>query len=257
MYDWPEVQDRTDAFWSAVRLALPADLNAPDKLSRPEDLSAPWRSTDLLLGQTCGLPYVSGSCGDAVVVGRPVYRVSGAGDGRYSSALIARVGEGATLADFRSARAAVNEPGSQSGHNALLDATLEHADGDFFGEVVWSGAHRRSACMVSDGVADVAAIDAVAWALFAEVDPDRHAKLQILGWTRPMPALPFITALANAARIPDLRAALQAAAAAARGTNIPDDVLPATDADYDPVREMARRIAGYRLAPTSPAAPAL
>lgn len=233
------------------------DLDAPQALSRPEDLSAPWRSADLLLGQTCGLPYVSGSCGDAVVVGRPVYRVEGAEDGRYSSALIARTGAGTTLADFRGARAAVNEPGSQSGHNALLDATLDHADGEFFSEVVWSGAHRRSACMVADGEADVAAIDAVAWALFADADPDRHAKLQVLGWTRPMPALPFITAPANASRTSDLLAALKAGAAAVDGTGVPDDVLPATDADYDPVREMARRIAGYRLAPTSPAAPAL
>ena len=74
MYDWPEVQGRTDAFWIRVRAGLEeAGIDAPVALSRPEDLHSPWTRPDLVLGQTCGLPLVLGLTGDATVLGRGIY----------------------------------------------------------------------------------------------------------------------------------------------------------------------------------------
>lgn len=250
MYDWPEAQPATDAFWAVMRDALEAEgVAAPATVSRPEDLSAPWRDPGLVLGQTCGLPYVSGRCGGAVPVARPVYAVEGAGDGTYCSALICRAQDPRELAGFRGARAAINEIGSQSGCNALKDAFLQAdlADGPLFGDVVMSGAHRASALAVAAGDADIAAIDAVAWAMFAAFEPEAHANLRVLAWTRPMPALPFITGPETAPRLAELIRALERACAANEGPFLPVAIRPATDADYDPIREMARQTAETAL----------
>ncbi len=263
MYDWPEVQGRTDAFWARVHDALSeAGIDAPAALSRPERLSQPWTDPGLLIGQTCGLPYVAGRCGDAVLIGRPDYGIEGASGGSYASAIICRREDEGTLADCRGQRAVINEFGSQSGCNALADEVQRmklDREGPFFGTLELSGAHRSSAQMVADGGADIAAIDAVAWALFQELEPERHARLRVIGWTRAMPALPFITGAVNAPRRAALYDALLAAALAScewagkpGPVGIPIDMLPAEDADYDPIRKMAERIKGMRLAPDAP-----
>lgn len=257
MYDWPEIAGRTDAFWADVASALRAEgIAAPDRLSRADDAAAGWADPALLLGQTCGLPFVSGRCAGAVPVARPVYRAEGCGRGTYRSALVCRAGEKAPIAAFRGRVAAVNEYGSQSGCNALADYVGPLGDA-FFGRVLLTGAHRASALAVADGRADIAAIDAVAWALFAEIEPAAQARLAVLGWTDEAPALPFITAPAHRALVPALRRALRAAARHGNPTALPVGVLPAEPVDYEPIRRMARRVAGFRLAPESPPLPGL
>lgn len=254
MYDWPEVRPRTDAFWESLREALSArGIAAPARLSRPADLSQPWADPALLLGQTCGLPYVSGHCGGAVLVGRPVYDAPGTGDGFYCSALVARADGPEDLAEFVGSRAAVNDPGSQSGCNALADAVLcavPAADAPLFAEVRFSGSHRASALMVAGGDAEIAAIDAVSWALFQEFETEAHGRLKVLGWTRRMPALPFIAGARTAPRKAALFEALaEAIAGSPRVPGLPVALAPAADRDYDPVRDMAARLKGLRLAP--------
>lgn len=260
MYDWPEVHERMDAFWSGIAADLEAkDVDPPKVLSRPDRLSQPWSQPDLLLGQTCGLPYVTGRCGDAVLVARPDFDIEGARDGTYSSALICRSDDPANgLSGFRGRIAAINELGSQSGCNAFADAVMDvHSDTGrpFFSTLKFSRAHRDSARMVAKGQADIATIDSVAWALFAEIEPEHRAKLRVLAWTRPMPALPFITSAMNAERIGLLREALSAACTASsqQMIPIPRSVLDASDTDYDPIRQMAKRVRGMRLAKDSPA----
>lgn len=244
MYDWPEVRPATDAFWAAIRDHLAeCGVQAPAALSRDRTATEVWQDRDLLLAQTCGLPFVSGRCGTARVIARPDYGIEGARDGLYCSALICRRGAGARLTGFRGARAAINEYGSQSGCNALADAVGET---DFFGAVTVTGTHRASASMVADGDADLAAIDAVAWALFQAHEPVAAGRLTVLDWTRPMPALPFITGAAHVTLSSPLRDALGAAGPGCLG--LPARVLPACDADYAPIRAMAAALAGRRLA---------
>lgn len=257
MYDWPEVAGRTDAFWRRVAMALAAEgVDAPVALARPEDPATAWRDAALLLGQSCGLPYVLGRCGGAVPVARPVYAAEGCGLGTYRSALICRAGEQAPLEHFRGRVAAVNDYGSQSGCNALADAVRPFGDG-FFGRILLTGAHRGSALAVARGDADLAAIDAVAWALFAEIEPAARRRLAVLGWTVETPALPFITGVACRERAPALWRALAAAARPDNATGLPVGVLPAADPDYDPIREMAARMGGLRLAAEEPPLAAL
>lgn len=256
MYDWPEVHPRLDAFWTRIATALKAEgVEAPATLSRPGSIASTWTLPDLLVGQTCGLPYVSHRCGNAVLVARPDFDLPGAVDASYCSALICRSGDDAeNLAAFKDKTAAINEFGSQSGCNALADAVLDvSSDQPFFGSVVLSGAHRESARMVADGICDIAAIDAVAWALFAELEQIRYQKLRVLCWTRPMPSLPFITAKRSAGVMDQIYSALELACGKDCPTPIPKGILKCEDGDYDPIRVMAARVAGLQLAPNTPA----
>ncbi|MEL7154826.1 MAG: PhnD/SsuA/transferrin family substrate-binding protein, partial [Pseudomonadota bacterium] len=253
MYDWPEVHVDTDRFWTRIANALrERGMDAPTVLSRPADLSAPWTDPDLVLGQTCGLPYVSGRCADAFLVGRPVFDMEGANGGSYASALVCRIDDPATgLSGFRGRVVAINEYGSQSGCNALADAVLDNHTNNkvpFFHRIEVSGAHRNSASMVAKGQADIAAIDAVAWALYGATEPKNRAKLRVLSWTRPMPALPYITAARFADRTTDLLAALQAATQGHDLAMFPIGVKESIDSDYDPIRKMAARVKGVKLA---------
>ncbi len=253
MYDWPEVQGQCDAFWIVVRDHLRgAGVDAPGQLTRDRSGAAVWTDPGLLLGQTCGLPFVTGRCGDAVVVARPDYGLPGARNGDYCSILVCRKGAGTTLNQFRGSRGAVNEFGSQSGCHALADAA---GTDTYFGSVVVSGSHRRSALMVADDKADIAAVDAVAWALFQQIEPGAAAALHVMDQTPSMPALPFITAKANTALIPDLRAALAAGCAAAMGAGLPVAVLDADATDYAPIQQMARSLRGRRLSNEAPSLP--
>jgi ABC-type phosphate/phosphonate transport system substrate-binding protein len=121
----------------------------------------------------------------------------------------------------------------------------------FFAEVVLTGAHRASALAVAHGGADIAAIDAVAWALFGEIEPAARARLAVLGWTEEMPALPFIIGVTHAARAPAIFRALAGAARPGNATGLPVGVLPAADSDYDPIRAVAARVGGLKLAPAA------
>ena len=261
MYDWPEVRPRLDLFWKSVSEALNAKgIEAPGLLSRPTSIAAGWRDPDLLLGQTCGLPFVSGRCGGALLVAQPDFGISGASGGEYSSAIICRADDPSEdLKGFRGRIAAINEYGSQSGCNVLADAVLNtdsSSDTPFFSRVRASGAHRASANLVAAGQADIAAIDAVAWALHGEFEPEAHARLRVLQWTRPMPALPFICAPQFADLRADLCNALNEVVSGRTdwptpvprmGVNGPEQM------NYDPIRAMAGRVRGTKLAPDAPA----
>jgi ABC-type phosphate/phosphonate transport system substrate-binding protein len=260
MYDWPDARGRMDAFWSRVAAALQArGIDGPADLARPDDLSRPWRDPGLLIGQTCGLPYVSGLCGDAVLVARPDYGLEHAHGGTYQSAIICHADAPGALEAHRGGRVAINEFGSQSGCNALAGHLVRQKldrEGAFFREVVLSGAHRASAVMVAEGTADIAAIDAVAWALFEEFEPAMHARLKVLAWTSATPALPYITSCGNRSRRIALQDALMEAATEGPQppqTGVPHMFMPTEDGDFDPIREMALKVKGLCLAPGTPA----
>ena len=118
--------------------------------------------------------------------------------------------------------------------------------------MIVSGSHRGSARLVAEGEADVAAIDAVAWALFKNHEPQATENLTVLEWTRPMPALPFVTGVSQVDQVDTLRSAL-AQAANADTPGIPAGILPANAQTYAPIADMAQRLKGRRLAPETAA----
>lgn len=195
MYDWPEVRAETDALWSAIAGQLAATgIPAPAGLDRTTPAAEAWTSPDLVVGQTCGRPYVNGLAGRVALLGRPTYEAEGAGPGRYCSVLVARGTDGrSSLGDFRGAVAGCNGETSQSGWAALIDSLPKGESlGGFFGAVRFTGSHRGSIRAVAGGAADIAAIDCVAWALAQRHEP-AAGDLKVIGRSPDYPSLPFIT----------------------------------------------------------------
>ena len=216
MYDADRVA--VQAWWRVLAAAIEAEgiEGAPPALDWPADLDAHWRDPQLLLSQTCGYPLVTGLRGVVQLVGAFRYTAPGCAGIAYRSELVVRgVEAGGSLADFRGRVAAINDPGSHSGCNALrgLVAPLAH-DGRFFRQWVVSGSHRRSLEWVRSGRADIAAIDCVTLAGLLRLRPDLLDGLRIVGSTPLAPGLPLVTAAAtSAADLARLRRALSNACA--------------------------------------------
>jgi len=189
MYDMAPVQAANDRFWDLIRAALGY---GPDRLTRADELWEIWQSPDLLLAQTCGMPYRTRLCDDVALVGTPDYGVEGCPPGYYRSVLVVRADDPRQSEDaFAGARFAFNEPLSQSGWAAPV--VHLRARGVPMGELMQTGAHVASAQAVADGRADLAGLDALTWTLMGEHEAVT-GRLRVLARTEPTPGLPYITA---------------------------------------------------------------
>ena len=222
MYDFPELREAHDVFWTALaeRLAAAGVKDVPRKLTRGAWPAEVWGDSSLLFAQGCEYPLAK-AFGDRVrVVAHPVYSAAGCEGARYRSAVVVRGraapgggdrGAGvAALAALRGRRCVVNELDSNSGMNLLRAAVAPLATGGrFFGSIAVSGAHLRSVEMVASGEADVASIDCVSFAHFQRLYPALVGELRVLSWTASSPSLPYITTRsASDATVQALRAAL-------------------------------------------------
>lgn len=225
MYDWAEVRWATDALWAAIADRLnAAGIAAPDALTRSCPLDEVWTNPALLLSQTCAWPYITRLRGHVSLVATPVYDVDGCAGGLYSSFLVTRADEpGASLAAFRGRRFAINHRESLSGFVALRRAMTAEGLGEE--DVGWleTGGHRDSMRAVAEGRADLAAIDAICWALAGRHET-AAARLKTVGRTPLRPGLPFVSsasadpntvrvireALVEAVRDPQTRSAREA-----------------------------------------------
>lgn len=188
MYDRAETRAAHDRLWALIREALPG---APDKLTRGTNPWDDWENPDLLLSQTCSLPYRAKLHGKVQLVGTPVHDLP-CPSGTYYSVIIAHTDDPRTnFADFNGASLAINDPLSQSGYAApqalagqqkiTLKVTEE------------TGSHQASFEAVAAGKADLAALDAVTWHLITRHAP--NPAVRIVTKTPPTPALPYITSL--------------------------------------------------------------
>jgi ABC-type phosphate/phosphonate transport system substrate-binding protein len=194
MYDRPEIAAANDALWAGIRDRLHArGLAAPHTLTRGEPAYWPaWTAADLVLSQTCGLPFRARLHDRVTLIGTPDYAVEGCPPGWYRSVIVARKDDPRqTEAALQSARLMYNEPLSQSGWAAIWqhfqDLGLCLPGGS------QSGGHRMSALAVAEGRADFAAIDAVTWRLLQRHEAFVGA-LHVIARTRPTPGLPLIAA---------------------------------------------------------------
>lgn len=194
MYDLAPMQGANDRYWALIRDGMrAAGLSAPDGLTRGPDAYWPaWQSADLVLSQTCGLPFRARLHGRVTLIGTPDYGLEGCPPGYYRSLFVARADDPRrTLADFDNARLAYNEDLSQSGWGAPWNHAT--AAGLRWSSVLQTGAHRASSRAVIDGEADLAAIDALTWALLVRHESwPQH--LSVIEATTPTPGLPYIAA---------------------------------------------------------------
>ena len=195
MYDFGACLVANDRLWALIRDGLRSrGIAAPESLTRGEAAYWPaWVAPDLILSQTCGYPFRARLHDRVTYVGTPDYGVTGCPPGHYRSVLVVRSGDPRqTLADFDGAPFAYNEALSQSGwaapqvHAARVGIRLPPA--------VETGGHRRSALAVAEGRADIAALDAVTWALMLDEEPTLATRLRVIAMTDPTPGLPLIAA---------------------------------------------------------------
>ncbi|MDF1728911.1 MAG: PhnD/SsuA/transferrin family substrate-binding protein [Sulfitobacter sp.] len=210
MYARPELDQANARFWHSLRDHMEAaGIPAPAQLSNDLPPMQVWRDPGLVLSQTCGMPYRRFLHPHVALIGTPDYGLEGCPPGYYRSAVVVRADdERETLEDYRQARFAYNETGSQSGYAAAYATAA--AAGFWFSDRRASEGHRNSARMVAEGAADIAALDMMSWQLMQRYDS--FAKdLRVLMLTEPTPGLPLITA--QQGRADDLRAAVETAIA--------------------------------------------
>lgn len=193
MYDTARTRAANDRLWHLIKRTYAA---GPETLDRHSDPHATWEDPKLVLSQTCGLPFRTGLHSRVCLVGTPDYGVEGCPPGYYRShILVRRADPRHSLAEFEGAQLARNDRRSQSGWAAIEEHLAEGGFGfSFAGRTRDTGSHLNATRAVSEGAADLAAIDAVTWRLIQHEEA-AALDLRILVSTRPTPGLPFITAL--------------------------------------------------------------
>lgn len=194
MYDWAEIRDATDAWWSglATHLRDQGLHGVPERLVRGGPPEAVWTHPALLLSQTCGLPLARRFHRRLQVVATPCYAAEGCAGPTYSSAILVRDDSGIhSLEDMRGRVAAYNSTDSLSGHLALR--LVLAGLGPLLGGTVETGSHAGSMAAVAEGRADVCAVDCVTYSIASRHRPTLAADLRRIAWSPPMPALPYVT----------------------------------------------------------------
>jgi ABC-type phosphate/phosphonate transport system substrate-binding protein len=258
MYNSPQpVAAATVAFWNFLRDVLREKglPGIPDALNVDVSYDAAWLHRDLLLSQTCGYPFVKHLRGKVRLVATPIYSHDGCdGPNKCSFIIVRKAAKARNLEELRGAKAAINEPGSNSGVNLFRAAIAPIAGGEpFFSSVVETGGHLASIDAVSAGEADVAAIDCVTFGNTLRFDPARLLGVRVIAETVKGPGLPFITrASASDEEIAALRSALDRAMAdpcleQVRDTLSLKGFTVLSDEAYEPLVELEResRRLGY------------
>ncbi|MEM8653574.1 MAG: PhnD/SsuA/transferrin family substrate-binding protein [Pseudomonadota bacterium] len=188
MYDMPHLRGAHDRLWANIREKLGY---GPNHLTRDGDPWTEWQSPDLLLAQTCGLPYRSRLHDKVTLVGTPDYDLPDCPPGYYFSYLIRRSDDTRPLETLaKQGVMAFNDPLSQSGWAAPLD----HLQGHKPANTMQTHSHVASIDAVRKHEADVAAIDALTYILWADANPAQSIEIDTFDRTAPTPALPYITA---------------------------------------------------------------
>lgn len=195
MYDRTEVQGANDRLWALIRDGLrDRGVSAPEALTRGEMAYMPgWLRPDLVLSQTCGFPYRARLHGKVTLIGTPDYGVKGCPPGHYRSVFVARAEDPRDLTALDGTPLAYNDGLSQSGWAAPQNHAAKL--GLSFPAGPCTGGHVASARAVAGGRADLAALDAVTWAMIEDHDPALAKALRIVAVTDPTPGLPCIAAL--------------------------------------------------------------
>ena len=200
MYARPQLAGAHARFWDLIRANLRhAGIEGPAHLSQQAKAVSVWQSPDLLIGQTCGMPYRTWLHDKVTLVGTPDYGLKACPPGYYRSALVVRADDPRNdLYAYQDAIFAYNQTISQSGYAAPYGHLAPK--GFWFRNRLKTGAHVHSARSVAEGRADIAALDAVSWRLM-RMHEDWASDLRVLDWTEPTPGLPLITAKAHDAQV--------------------------------------------------------
>ena len=194
MYHRPELIEAHNIYWSLIRQNLGnVGIDSPEMLSQDAGEMDVWLKSDLVLSQTCGMPYRIHIHDKVTLIGTPDYGIEGCPSGYYRSAFVVSKNETReNLEDFKDALFTFNAEISQSGFAAARAECAKY--GFFFANRTCSGGHLNSAKWVAECRADIAAIDPVSLSLMKRYD-EFYDNLKILCWTDPTPNLPYISSI--------------------------------------------------------------
>ncbi len=201
MYDRPETRAPYDRLWTRIRDELrlmwkdlpDVGYPLPQTLTHDADPWDHWRARDLVLSQTCGLPYRSELHPKVILIGTPDYHLPGCRPGYYNSVLVMRAENACDdPCDWIDLILAMNDARSQSGWAA--PQTFMDTLGLSFSKTILSGSHRNSARAVANQTADIAAIDAQTWRMIQRWDRWSDSLTEVAR-TAETPGLPLISAM--------------------------------------------------------------
>ncbi len=204
MYAHPKLTGAHERYWDLIRDRLGSvGIRAPEILSQTCAEFDVWNDPELVLSQTCGLPYRLWLHNKVALVGTPDFGVNGCQPGYYRSAFLVRAEDPRpNLAAFEDSVFAYNQTFSQSGYAAPWAHTTKR--GFWFKDQLHCSQHLESARAVALAQADIASLDAISWRLIQRYESFAD-KLRVLEWTIPTPGLPYITA-----RVSDASAVFEA-----------------------------------------------
>jgi len=198
MYDFPEVQDSTQKLLVALVGALgscneTAHVLTPDSSVHAE-LMKMWSSTDMVLSQSCGLPFMEELHQFVNVIGTPLWTDVSDERGQYQTVIVVREALGiSSIAEVQGMRPVVSNTQSLSGWCSLGVAIAEVTnDPSFVRPFVQSGGHAKSLQMLQDNDADFASIDSATFRVLARHRPALTKNLRVIGRGPVVPATPII-----------------------------------------------------------------
>ena len=199
MYDFPEIRESTDAWWEGIakHMKLQGIKDVPASLLVEVSPDLLWKDENLLLSQCCGFDVMNSYKNHLSVLMISNWDVEHCATGQYCSFVVVHVDNDASgWEDLKDSVAVINGRESHSGMNALFSSVQPFSEsGAFFEAIHISGAHAESLRYLQTKQADVAAIDAVTFALLARYRPVAVEGLRVLCQTRSAPALPYVTAI--------------------------------------------------------------
>ena len=196
MYNFPEIRSALDTFWSGfvVHLKKEGVKHIPAALVHGSSVQSLWNDPELLVTQCCGYDLISRYKDSLIPVAVPHYSAPGCSGSEYSSFILVRDNNPvADVLEMQGSVAVINGPESHSGMSALRHLVASHSHkGRFFSDIKISGSHIDSIDFVKRGLADVAPIDCVTYALLEKHRPQTVWGLRVLGRTFCAPAPPYV-----------------------------------------------------------------
>lgn len=111
----------------------------------------------------------------------------------FSDVLVHQESPYQQFSDLQGATWAYNEPRSHSGYHVVCYALAQRGlRGDFFGQVIESGAHRRSLQFILDKVVDASAIDSTVLDMIYAQDHTIQSRIRSIATLGPSPMPPWV-----------------------------------------------------------------
>jgi phosphonate transport system substrate-binding protein len=246
----------TLASYLSEKLGVPCEFVAEPTWQEREQMLDDGQAN---IGWICGLPYVQKVDQAGVPIellaapvmdkaryqGKPIY---------FSDVIVRRESDFRSFEELRGKSWAYNEPNSQSGYNLTryMLAQMGEFDG-FFGIVTEAGSHQAALKLLLDGIIDGTSIDSTVLEIAMKDRPEISGHLRTIATWGPSPIPPWVIHKQVPVNMrAKIRRTLLEMEFDVEGKTVLADLgmkrfTRVSDADYDPIREMARKARRVRF----------